>query len=156
MTVTQSCLASVFAVFALVACASGGEDAASATGDPTTGQAKLQAPLACDLRRTGVGFTALACESCMQQKCCAPTAACFSANADCAALHACLVKCPIDHPISIPGSPQGAGAPVDAKTQREVENPCAAACEEAHAPSVELHGTYDTCIRTQCMPACAG
>ena len=147
MAATKLAIASFFA---LVACSSAAEEPAH---DPPTEQTVLQATAACDLRHSGVAFTAKACETCMQQKCCAQTTACFSGNQDCAELHACLIACPADHPVTIPA---GLGAPdVSKKERREIENPCAASCEAAHAASVARRSAYDSCIRTECMPACA-
>lgn len=134
---------------ALVACSSPTEERGGGAADPPTEQAMLQAGSACDLRRSGVAFTAPGCETCMQKKCCAPTIACFSGNPDCSALHTCLIACPADHPVLMPSGPE-----VDAETRREIENPCAAACEEAHAGSLDARTTYDGCIRSQCMPVC--
>jgi hypothetical protein len=149
MNVTAAMTLCIASVFALVACASGTE--ASSSADPPTEQATLQATASCDLHKA-VSFAAPACDSCMQDKCCVQTTVCFSGNPDCVALHACLIKCPADHPVGVPESP---GAPVDSKMKREVENPCAAACEEAYPSAVVKHNAYDSCIRTQCMPACA-
>jgi hypothetical protein len=33
---------------------------------------------------------------------------------------------------------------------------CREACEAAHPSSVDAEKTYDQCIRTACMPTCAG
>jgi hypothetical protein len=151
MTTLQLGLASLLGL--VVACASRVDEPGSGAADPPTEQAKLQATPACDLERSRVTFPAAACAACMQQKCCAPTAACFSGNPDCTALHACLVTCPADHAVVQVGGGSDA-PPLDAKARRAVENPCAAACEDAHAASVALRSSYDSCIREQCMPAC--
>ena len=101
---------------------------------------------ACNLHKSGVMFSG-ACDTCMQASCCAPTVACFSGNADCAALHACLAMCPVDpmsRVILVGGSGDGG-----------VDDPCRTACAQAHPGSVDAEHVYDMCIRSTCKADCA-
>ncbi len=72
------------------------------TQDPGTSDPQMTAtdpgdsggPTTCDLKASGLGYNRLDCEQCMQDGCCTQTVACFSNNAECKALFACVDACP--------------------------------------------------------------
>src|SRR6185312_14136207 len=91
--------------FALLAAACSSSVAGSkpgATQDPGTTDPQMTAtdpgdsggPTTCDLKASGLAYSRLDCEECMQNDCCAQTVACFSNNAECKALYTCVDACP--------------------------------------------------------------
>jgi hypothetical protein len=153
-------LGAALLVGTLVACASGAPDAAQSPAAATTEGVSVPQGGTCVLH---VRYDTDDCSACIQQNCCAETEACFTGNADCAALHTCSAACPADHSnffIPVGTSDGGAARPTDDGEGHSFGGAsaaaCTTACEGQHPASTPKHHAYDQCINTKCMPACAG
>ena len=109
---------------------------------------------ACNLHNSGLGFAGT-CDTCMQEKCCVETVACFTAP-DCATLHTCLVACngkPGDGGGGGGGGGDGGGKG-DGGGGGLAGTPCQKLCYAAHSPSLAGEAAYSTCNLTKCSAEC--
>ncbi|MFO0675986.1 MAG: hypothetical protein U0169_05595 [Polyangiaceae bacterium] len=105
---------------------------------------------ACSLSREGLGFRqGTACETCMQENCCAETVACFKDNKDCSDLNTCVTKCgPVDRDAAV--IPEGGVKDGGFTTG----NACVDACYKDHPPSVDAQRAFGGCYETKCKVEC--
>lgn len=144
-------LGAVVSTLTAVACGPAADEVTPGDGGPADGGA-------CDLKKV-VRFQTAPCDTCMQERCCGSTAACFAKAEDpageCATLHACIVRCPElvqQFFIPIGGGPPDEDAAILAAP--DAGPTCKSDCQAAHPAAAARQQAYDDCIRTQCASAC--